>query len=164
LGIDFCDFHGDPIYDIDLDDSRGENAETLPLEKPSLFSAFLVQPCFLMDSSKKFRETLPLEKPSLLSAFLVQPCFFMDSSKKFQIREHIVDDESVKIYLGNLQPCLIKNDSVLFHLMGHMYDKKTSKNFQPHCLIDREEMLQSRGCNFIDENAKKNPSIISSKF
>jgi hypothetical protein len=69
----------------------------------------------------------------------------MDSSKNFQIREHIVDDESAEISLGNLQPCLMKDDGVLFHPMGHVYDKQTSEIFQPHCLIDRAEFLQSKG-------------------
>jgi hypothetical protein len=65
----------------------------------------------------------------------------MDSLENFQIGEHVVDDENAEFSLGNLQPCLMKDDGVLFYSMGHVYDSQYSEIFQPHCLIDREEIL-----------------------
>jgi hypothetical protein len=71
VDVDCWKFYGDPIYDIDLDDSREENAEISPLKQPSLVSA--------------------LSENSIVK---LRVGFLVDNSKFFQIREHIVDNES----------------------------------------------------------------------
>jgi hypothetical protein len=80
----------------------------------------------------------------------------MDSSENFQIGEHVVHDENAEFSLDNLQPFLVKDDGVLFYSMGHVYGSQYSKIFRPHCLIDGAEILQSKGCDFSSESAKKN--------
>ena len=48
----------------------------------------------------------------------------------------------------------MKVNGVLFHSMGHVSNCQYSKVFQPHCLIDELENLQSKGCYFNSESAE----------